>query len=445
MLTRLRLRNFRAFRDTGEISLFPLTVIIGANNTGKSTLINALLLLKQTLQSESEADPLITAGSAVDLGSYYDILRGGHESTARWFEIGVETSTFRLNLERPLPSRSWPSARRRLHVDFSVRFGFDRREGRVQVLAFHENQEGRPVLAWTRSEGLTNAFGEQSRQLGRIPVTVDGLFPRIYPYRAVHFPKNSRYTPESISRQSFYNRYEWKDIFERVNHVEPIRPDIPRYAILGKTSGIDQVGGETLLRKLREESQAGVGDESLLSELDRWLGSRWRMLKKVRIHSLDSGGTILELLGDEKHGYRNINVANMGKGIAQVLPILTEVATTRRQGTALIEQPEIHLHPDAQANLGDLLIDTVRPSRGRQVIVETHSEHLLLRIRRRVAEGKIPPDSVAILYVERQGDESVVRRLEVDKKGNVPGWPHGFFEQGYEEALGLAEAGLRRR
>jgi predicted ATPase len=131
----------------------------------------------------------------------------------------------------------------------------------------------------------------------------------------------------------------------------------------------------------------------------------------------------------------------MGEGISQLLPVIAGVILTAPGETLLVEQPELHLHPAAQANLGDLFVESVSDLSGPQFIVETHSEHLLLRVRRRIAEDKLDPRFVSVLYVDKRGSTSKVRPLELNPKGHFVEWPAGFFEEGYNEALGLARAG----
>ncbi|MBI1832856.1 MAG: DUF3696 domain-containing protein, partial [Planctomycetes bacterium] len=149
------------------------------------------------------------------------------------------------------------------------------------------------------------------------------------------------------------------------------------------------------------------------------------------------------LLGDEWRGPANINIAGMGEGVSQILPIIACTLFGARDDCLLVEQPEIHLHPALQAELGDLFID-VSQNGHRQILVETHSEHLVLRIRRRIAEGKLSPDQVAILFVEKQGGESTVRRLDLNCRGHFSDWPKGFFDEAYQEAMALAEAASKK-
>jgi predicted ATPase len=198
-------------------------------------------------------------------------------------------------------------------------------------------------------------------------------------------------------------------------------------------------GGENLLRVLGSSEKYGVGRRTLVQLLRPWLSERFRMVKNLDLVDLAEGGTIRSLVADEMAGFKGINVAAMGEGLSQIMTTMAGVLMSSSGECLLIEQPEIHLHPAAQADLGDLFIETVETNKA-QVIVETHSEHLLLRIRRRVAEGKIRPEQLAILYVEKVKGESRVRHLELNGRGHFDEWPEGFFEEGYREALAIAEA-----
>ena len=110
----------------------------------------------------------------------------------------------------------------------------------------------------------------------------------------------------------------------------------------------------------------------------------------------------------------------------------------------LIEQPELHLHTAAQAPLGDLFLETAKLGRG-QLIVETHSENILLRIRRRIAEGA-DPDLVAVYWVEDHPDgQSTVRRIHIDQGGNLDWWREGVFSEGYEEVRAISRATRAKR
>lgn len=176
----------------------------------------------------------------------------------------------------------------------------------------------------------------------------------------------------------------------------------------------------------------------MLQELNYWLDEKFHLLKKVEVLDIDKGKTVKALVAKDNRGGKSINLAATGSGISQLIPVVVQAVLTPQNGCLIVEQPEIHLHPAAQADLADLFV--YYGNQGKQLIVETHSEHLLLRIRRRVAEGKIPPEHVRIFLVEKSCGITQIKCLKLEKNGHFRQWPKGFFEEGYKEAMGIAEA-----
>ncbi|MDE2723103.1 MAG: AAA family ATPase, partial [Gemmatimonadota bacterium] len=164
-------------------------------------------------------------------------------------------------------------------------------------------------------------------------------------------------------------------------------------------------------------------------------------------------------LHDENNNI-DISLSNVGVGIAQVIPVLVGVLDDRSQSWNIgdfiyipfqrrdifaVEQPELHLHPAAQVALGDVFIDAVKNG-NRTMLIETHSEHLLLRIMRRmretfedrIEENRFPvtPDDIAVLFVEWHDSQTIIREMPVNERGElVKAWPGGFFEEDIEEVL----------
>ncbi len=128
---------------------------------------------------------------------------------------------------------------------------------------------------------------------------------------------------------------------------------------------------------------------------------------------------------EETDYHRPINV---GFGITQVLPIVVAVLSASRNDILLIENPEVHLHPAGQAQIGQFLADAAMA--GVQVIIETHSDHVLNGIRRAVKSGSLAPDQVAIhFFRSRSQDSAQVISPQIDRTGNIDVWPDGFFDQ----------------
>ena len=134
-----------------------------------------------------------------------------------------------------------------------------------------------------------------------------------------------------------------------------------------------------------------------------------------------------------------VTLADVGYGINQLLPVIIEGIASWEGSIICVEQPEIHLHPRLQANIADLMIDTIADERGKrkQWIFETHSELLVRRIQTRIAEGDISSSDVSVLYVDPDDDDyegSAIKQLRLDENGYwLDEWPQGFFEEGYKQ------------
>ncbi len=137
------------------------------------------------------------------------------------------------------------------------------------------------------------------------------------------------------------------------------------------------------------------------------------------------------------------NILDVGSGCGQILSILVAGYSLKKGSIFVVEDPEIHLHPRAQAELGDFFKDLL--SNGVQSFVETHSEHFLLRILSYIASGKIKPDDVRIYYVYATEKGKQIKFLPVDNQGFFKEeWPEGFFPERLEEAEKIAKASLKK-
>ena len=175
----------------------------------------------------------------------------------------------------------------------------------------------------------------------------------------------------------------------------------------------------------------------VVDEANRWLdkleigyhikvqsvGERARDLFEVRLIDRRRGNAV------------DVALSDVGFGISQILPLIVQGLAGNRQ-IITIEQPEVHIHPRLQADLGDLLAATVTEPRNHRYIIETHSEHLVLRMQRLIREGQLTPKDVSILYVSRGSNGSRVERLHLDDDGDfIDDWPGGFFPERLRELM----------
>jgi hypothetical protein len=248
-----------------------------------------------------------------------------------------------------------------------------------------------------------------------------------------------------VSSNNQSNRYK-NDIYSSVDMWKTLLDSSSdKHSLLGKVNGyLKKLGIDYMIQHKAMLDIADIGDRADIELMPKEELVE-RIIKATKKYEL----TFKDLK-------RNINLSNrdLGLGVSQVLPIL--VAASSLNGTQIIiEQPELHLHPKAQCELADIFIENCHKSRKstgidwglppNHFIIETHSEHLLLRIMKRMrqtAEGilskddrlALTPDDVCLLYVDNDGESTYLQELRLSYKGTLlDHWPHGFFEEGYKE------------
>jgi predicted ATPase len=137
-------------------------------------------------------------------------------------------------------------------------------------------------------------------------------------------------------------------------------------------------------------------------------------------------------------------ITDVGVGVSQVLPVVVQCFYAAEGSTVIFEQPEIHLHPRVQADLADVLIEAAKENRV-QFIVESHSEHFLRRLQRRVAEETLTKDDVALYVCDVAEGKSTIESLKVDEYGNIRNWPRDFFGDEVGDLAAMTEAAFKRR
>ena len=221
---------------------------------------------------------------------------------------------------------------------------------------------------------------------------------------------------------------------ERLVPLGPLRQSPQRwYAYAGTRAVNVGYNGELMPNVL-------LRNPSALESTNEWLqrlGTGYR-IEPRRLTGGSQDLYELRLVDATREPHVEVSLADVGYGISQILPFIVQSFAGSGQ-TITIEQPEVHIHPRLQADLGSLLAAAIRMPHGNQFIIETHSEHLVLRLQRLIREGTLRPKDVAINYVSRGKDGSRVERLDLDNKGEfVKPWPDDFFELSFYERFGDA-------
>lgn len=428
-LTGLTIEQYKAFPRREEIELRPLTVLIGKNSAGKSAIARLPLLIARAVSGRAEA-PLDLDVEGVDFGSSFtDLLYNRRRHGA--LSLGL-----RGQLDDGKPLQIFAKVQH-----FSERM--------LQVVTSCEVTVGeiKLELTWTGNEPqdgdepysvAITSYGERRLHKFDRPVSFVGLLPDRRDIAALMGDSDEHRIHVVPALQ------ELDALLDSVGYLGPFRaPPQRSYRLPGgnpRHVGRSGVSAPALLG-----ADAVRRRSDLLKSVSAWFAEHlggWRLDVE---RQGDQFALVLIKPGDSSV---QVNLVDAGTGLSQVLPLVVQrqldVAAGASSALEVIEQPELHLHPAAHAPLADLYVDAIRNG-GMRFLIETHAENFLLRIRRRIAEGVIPAEQVALYWVDdSQGKGSTVRHIEITPSGDVSTWPRGVFSEDVEEVKGLRLAQSRR-
>lgn len=442
MINHLGLRNFKGFENE-SIELRPITLLLGPNNSGKSAAISSIKLLAQTLESYDRTVPLLLNGKYGDFGTYKDLVFKNNPSRQMHLSIESKKSFSGKNQseEQIADSRlslkyKFKSQAKQIVLDI-----VDISLGGKNRASFKYSDEKESLL-------LTSLLGENLHASQIASINEPSFF---------HFLPNSIWV-NKVEQSNKKNQSQRKLTEEQIKVVEEFHvslrsiytslsqmdylsalrlPPARTYAYSGEKHAKVGAAGENAMSifamdTLRKDQKS----KSLNSQVVSWL-SKAGIASEIAIQDL--AGRFFEL--QIKHPSTGVaqNIADVGFGVSQVLPVLVGGFNARKNSTYIVEEPEIHLHPKAQAELGAFFYSLYKNSV--QSIIETHSEHLILRLLQYVAKGEIPSKDIVIYAVTTSDKGCNLTKIEIDSSGTFVGtWPTGFFPERLDEARKLALA-----
>ncbi len=440
MFTNLRMVNFKSWKDTGDVRLAPLTVLFGGNSAGKSGLLQMLLLLKQTTES---SDRNVVLQTGIDYREK-DYVRLGTPNDITHFD----TSNMALSVgwnwpdsEQPLsfPRLDNPRNSKIKSLEFLTQIQVDTKYTHATSFVYRQGQgEQEKIEAYfkrepTRGYILKVRLGEDD-QIAQ--PRFDGISSILDTGKCYSFPPAARRL--FASAPYFLDDLEWKieEQFKRTLYLGPLREFPQRiYPWAGERPSDAGHRGEHAIQALLGRGLQNCIEKSL-QELD--------LLASFDVRAVTEGEPWYRVHVRRHGSGHEVLLPDIGFGVSQVLPVLVQCLYAPEHSTIILEHPDLHLHPSAQAGLADFLIEVMK-QRNLQLIVESHSEHLLRRLQRRAAEAKLRPDEVALYFCDIQDGVSGLTKLEFDVFGQISNWPDDFFGDMTADVIASLESSLDRQ
>ena len=413
MITELTAQNFKSWQDTGALQFAPLTGLFGANSSGKTSILQVLLMLKQTVERPPDWNEPLYFGneeSLVNLGNFGTVIHKHKQDLSLNISVSWKSSTV-VDINKYIRFYN-------LNVETLSSSQGDR--DRSEEISFSTNI----------ARGVVNN-SYYATDLYRFDVQQPDLF-RCYGFRTAR---------NQIIEISSRFEGDFENLFSQILYLGPLREHPrPRYTWDGDhPKSIGQEGEKAIPALLSGRIRRLPIDEQILS----WL-QRLELIDSYDLRPVSGAGRDYEFLVKKYKGGPDVRLTDIGFGVSQVLPVLILCYYAPEGSILILEQPEAHLHPKVQTELADVLIDVVK-NRNLQIILESHSEYLLSRLQRRIAEKKIAAADTALYFCEIKDGTSEIEQLNVDEYGNIRNWPQDFFGDVTGELIKKTKVEMQQR
>jgi len=449
ILNDLYIQNFKSWKKTGFMRMASLTGLFGTNSSGKTAIIQFLLILKQTVESTDRQQVLHTGDhqTYVDIGTFYDaihrhIIPGEINFLITWtlpklmliFDPEEEdiilfiTSILSFGATIEVAAENVTLKGFGYFFDYNYKtyeFGMQQTKNKSKYKLFSEGYSLKRIKSISHNELLQ-------------PVKNYGFPDQVNAY---------------YQNAGFLSRFalELENLFKKIYYLGPLR-DYPRRSYAWGGQKPQDVGkkGELAIPALlasRGEKISGGKDrpsQTIEERVAEWLRDLG-LIHEFALKPIAKNRKDYEVLVRRSPGSSEVLITDVGFGVSQILPVLVLCYYVPEGSIIILEQPEIHLHPSVQAGLADVFIDVIK-TRKVQIILESHSEHLLRRLQRRIAEEKLDHNDAALYFCQTdENGDSQLLPLELDSFGNINNWPDGFFGDEMGELVAMTEAAMSRR
>jgi predicted ATPase len=438
-ITKISVKGFKSLIKNNAVEIRPLTILAGANNSGKSSIMQPLLMMKQTLEEVYEpGSDLLISGSHIKFGSSLQFLSKVDHGQLKRFTINIEldgkisiTDTFRKNKDKPIQidETIYESENETLVL----------RSGMTQEELIEKNPFYKVYLQ-SLTVGFDNIKNDKIQNLSKdltlkeigiglcvrrkrclLGVAIDKIDPD---NDAIFDPV---FLPLGMEQQQKFENYILDIIHVPANRDNPERSYVT--TSIGKR--IKGPINDYVASIIYYWKESGSYE---LEKLGQWLNDMG-LTSKVDASQIDDARVkilVNRLCNPGKNCNEDmLNITDVGFGISQVLPVLVALLIAKKNQLVYIEEPEIHLHPKAQYKIAEYIAESVE--RGVRVIVETHSEMLLINMQTLVAKKIIPSEDVILHWFKRNKDGSTnIRKGKMDNIGAYGDWPVDFSDFSFE-------------
>ncbi|MCD9551829.1 DUF3696 domain-containing protein [Photobacterium carnosum] len=460
MLKKYKVENFKAFSTAESFDMSKITLIYGQNSSGKSSIIQSLILLKQTLLGNDPHAGLITDGDCISLGEHRTLINkhdfGLDINLSLDFENQLSIEKYNDYLKQIPPFGSLENRSISLSYSFyedgnesvsflnKLKFSAINKNAKVPTASFslgnnkkrtgsvHSNSSFHVVddshknifkFIRNKEEKLSNLT---SKEEGEIYIACNEEFhlsnDLSLPIKSINHEAGDRVNNQ-LNRVFSEVKYE----ISKIKYLGPLRSYPKRF--YSASQGKNYLGKSDFSNIFNERN------DKLIEKINYWF-NRFEIPYIFSVENIGNKvtGNIISIQLTDKRNNTTVTPADVGFGIGQVLPIIIE-SVVSRDAIICVEQPEIHLHPKLQAHLADLFVESIENNN--QWIIETHSEALMLRIQKRIRKSIIDNTLVKVVYVQAGDNGSSIQNLPLDDNGRfLVHWPEGFFEERMHEQFG---------
>lgn len=482
MLKSISLENYKCFEklkvdDKEELEIAPLTVLCGVNSSGKSSIIKSLLMLKQSSESSYDENKILLNGVYTKNGLFNDIVTNGKS------DYFVIENSFIIYANRRYSSKQENNGFKelsKLYINSKVIKNVEdirqiKLNFRFTIASFGEN-------ASNKDNNLIKKIEIKLLLNDRVETTMlfQHLSERNYKVILNNFPTGNGLNNLTLLDSTCY--FEGLKIvnlffngtiptmfdtdkalpnifsifrvvsmqYKEIEYIAPLRKEPQRRYFYDDSDYSVGTYGEFVAQILDIKEQENVirtmppvndiityckGKDTLKNLVEYWLD-----YLGIPSYKLTS---VMEMIKLNIGGY---NILDVGFGISQVLPIIVSALLMNSYQTLILEQPEIHLHPSMQMSMADFLLEVSLSKRN--IIVETHSEHIINRLVRRIIEDDTRrlKSNIAIYFIEQNLEKmSKIKKVIINDEIGIENWPDGFFDQAANEQLKIMQAGIKKR